>query len=483
MGGGKHGRAHIGEAAVGAAQGFGHGGERCDLNAPAQLVVATHGTLVAAVAVELLLLLAAADGAGEPVVVIAHVIDGGELMAQGGGKLHPLTAAAGGADAGFEGGLGAGGRRLGPIAEGMGAVGAVADHIAHVIQGGLAVFQALVGHHSVDRLLGGHAIHAGRLAEFILHHMVEAVGVGVIKREQGVHGGGAALDEAAVRVGIDTQGCAGHDDLGRTLGVHRLIGGVRAVLILEVRQALDAPGDGDADIFTVPIPGQGLEGHGRHIGVAFFGVLGIGPAAVGKLAVEQIGETALARVAGLGLILRRVQGDERKHDTVEALAGDPVEVLIGRGQAPVAHLCHIPAQSGEGEDEAGVLCAFHGVEGAVLVDLGSLLVHIGHHIVIIIVQQLIALGQAAAAGQAQNDPFIAEFRVGEGRELLGESLRKRLVHRGGGGGGRHRPQAQQQEQGQQQGRKALADGMFYGLHFSLLRQFLMMYQSPVSGSS
>ena len=283
---------------------------------------------------------------------------------------------------------GAGGRSgHGPRAEIMDVDG----HIAHVIEPGLSVCEAVVGRQGVVALLGGHAIQfaAGGVAE---------AAAGDIEAGQSIQHSRAVLHEAAVSGGVDAQSRQSHDDLGTAFAIHAAPAGEAAVIALQGGQGLQGLiHRGPHGLVGLIVGSQSLDGHSGHIRVSL--VRTEVPTAVGELGVQDdLDQLLTGHIAGSGIVVA-VQGNEGPDGAVDALLLHVGHAVHALEQIMAAHVGHVLADSRQGQDDAGVVGDFRPVQTLIGVGLG---LHIVDHIVIV------PGGHgAAAAGQADGHPLAA----------------------------------------------------------------------------
>ena len=309
-----------------------------------------------------------------------------------GGRDGPGLRLAAGAGAGLHAVRGAGGGSgHGPGAEIMGVDAGLNGHIAHVVQAGLAVCEAVVRRQGVVALLGGHAV------QLAAGNVLEAA-AGYIEAGKGVQDGEAVLHEAAVSGGVDAQSRQRYDDLGAGLAVHGAPACKAAVAALHGRQGLQGLIHGGLDrLVGLVVGGQGLDGHGGHVRVG--GLAGEGPAAVSELRVQDDPEQLLpGHIAHSGIVVA-VQGDEGPDGAVDALLLHVGHVVQALEQVVAAHVGHVLADGRQGQDDAGVVGDLGPVQTLVGVGLG---LHILHHGIIVPSRH-----GAAGAGQADGHPLAA----------------------------------------------------------------------------
>ncbi len=222
---------------------------------------------------------------------------------------------------------------------------------------------------------------------------------GDIELPQAVHGGVAVLDEAAVGVGIDLQRRQGGDDLRGGLG------GAHAIAAGEGTVGLLHPGHGDdrlvqrgLDLVVGGVVGcQSGDGHTGDVRVG--GVTEQGPAAVSELCVQQDLDQLLARHIACGGVVVGIQRDKGEDRAVDALLLDIGHLVEALEQVMLADLGDILADSGEGQDDTGVLGGLVGIQAAVCVDIR---LHIGQDVVIVLRGDGLT-----GAGQADDGPLAA----------------------------------------------------------------------------
>ena len=235
-------------------------------------------------------------------------------------------------------------------------------HIAHIIEPGLTVDEAIVGSQSVVALLGGHAV------ELAARGVAEAAAVHIEARER-VERGHAVFHEAAVGRRVDAERRQRDDDLRAGLAVLAAPADKAAGGQLRRREDIQRLVDRRADVLVRVIVGrERLHGHGGHVGVGRRA--GEGPAAVFERGVEDGLHQLLARHVAGGRIVVAVKRDERPDGAVDALILDELHAVEPAEQVVPADVGDILADGGEGEDDAGVLGGARVVETAVFVDVG-----------------------------------------------------------------------------------------------------------------
>ena len=190
---------------------------------------------------------------------------------------------AGGGHAGdLDGGVGI------ALADVRGGFRGVLGHIAHTVQAVFAICRAVNGDQSVKALFTRHLIVAVRAVEDV----VEAA-VRLAEGEKIFCQGVAAFHKTAV-IQRNPQLAEGDDDLRSGFDVRRAPGGVAALAVLGFGEPGEGLVGGGLDGFLVLIFGEGLQGHGGHVGV---GIAGAGevPAAVSKLVIQDLVDVELAR--------------------------------------------------------------------------------------------------------------------------------------------------------------------------------------------
>ena len=284
----------------------------------------------------------------------------------------------------------------------MGVAVGLDGHIAHIVQAGLAIYEAVVGRQGVVALLGGHAV------PLAVSGVLKSA-AGDIEPGQSAQNSGAVLHKAAVCGGVDAQGRQGHDDLGAGFAIHGAPAAKAAVIALQGGKGLQGLiHSGLHGLVGLVVRCQGLDGHSGHIGV---GVLAAeGPAAAGKLGVQDHLNQLLPGHITHGGIIVAIQGNKGENGAVDALLLHIGHVIQTLQQVVAAHIGDILADSGEAQDHPGVVGDLRPVQTLIGVSHG---LHILHHIVIV------PGGHgAAAAGQADDHPLAAGG-----------------VHRGGAQGG------------------------------------------------
>ena len=219
-----------------------------------------------------------------------------------------------------------------------------------------------------------------------------------IESGQGAQYGVAVLHKAAVCGGVDAQGRQGHDNLGAGLAVHGTPAAKAAVIALQGGKSLQGLIHSSLHGLVGFIVGcQGLNGHSGHIGV---GVLAAQvPAAAGKLGVQDGLNQLLPGHITHGGIIVAIQGNKGENGSVDALLLHIGHVIQALQQVVAAHIGDILADSGQGQDNAGVVGDLGPVQPLIGVGVG---LDILHHIVIV------PGGHgAAAAGQADDHPLAA----------------------------------------------------------------------------
>ena len=174
-------------------------------------------------------------------------------------------------------------------------------HIAHIVQAGLAIYEAEVRRQGVVALLGGHTV------PLAVSGVLKSA-AGDIEPGQSVQYGVAVLHKAAVRGGVDTQSGESHDDLVAGLAVHGAPAAKAAVIALQGGKGLQGLIHSSLHGLVGLIVGcQGLDGHSGHIGV---GVLAAeGPAAAGKLGIQDhLNQLLPGHITHSGVIVA-IQGD------------------------------------------------------------------------------------------------------------------------------------------------------------------------------
>ena len=273
----------------------------------------------------------------------------------------------------------------------MGVAVGLDGHIAHIVQAGLAIQEAVVRCQGVVALLGGHAVElavSGVLKSAAVH----------IESGQGAQNSGAVLHKAAVCGGVDAQGRQGHDDLGAGFAIHGAPAAKAAVRALHGGKGLQGLiHSGLHGLIGLIVGGQGLDGHSGHIGV---GVLGAQvPAAVGKLGIQDgLNQLLPGHIAHGGIIVA-IQGNKCPNGAVDALSLHIGHVVQALQQIVAAHIGDILADGRQGQDHPGVVGDLRPVQALIGVSLG---LHIVDHIIIV------PGGHgAAAAGQADGHPLAA----------------------------------------------------------------------------
>ena len=327
------------------------------------------------------------------------------------------------AGAGLNAILGAGGGRGDrPCAESMSCAREV--HIAHIVQGGLTVLEAVVRNQRIAGLIGGHAVDfAAYITGRVFQHMSETAALLHIEGQQGVHSGLAVLDKAGVGIGIDAPRGGGHDHLRDALGVDAAPGGIAAVILLDRGQLGKSALGSSCHLRLILIIDQRLQRHSRDIGIRLSAAQR--PAAAGQLLAEDIVNTLLADGGVGGGIVVRIQRNQREDGAVDPLLGDPLHSLraVGLDEIPVSHAGGIFADGGQRHDQAGILSGLHLMQRAVQIDGSRLLIDGLHNAAIVILEILAVQRIVAAAGQIQNRPFTGAGAKGGRGNGLGQ-----LVH-------------------------------------------------------
>ena len=243
-----------------------------------------------------------------------------------------------------------------------------------------------------------------------------------VEGQQAVQHVEGVFDKAYVRGGINTHGAQGHQHLGGGLaaaGSARHLG-ERAIGLLHGAQ----PGQrlvhsGLHRVIGLVVRCEGLNGHGGHVHVVrLVGAVDVPRAAVLLQGQDGLHQLVAGHAARRGVIVA-VQGDERPHRAVRALALDVLHVVQTCQQVVAAHIGHVLADGRQGQDQPGV------VRGLILVQavgLGiDIFLDIGHRVVIV------PGGHGApAAGQADGQPLAADA-AHNGRALGGQIVAGGLV--------------------------------------------------------
>ena len=270
----------------------------------------------------------------------------------------------------------------------------------------------------------------------------------IIKRQQRIDRRAAVLDEAAVRVRVDAQRRAGHDDLRDALGVGGAPRGEATVAVLHGRERVDAAQHGRRDSCLPAVCRQRLQHHGRHVRVSRRAAHG--PAAAGELR-RQNGVHALAAHRAAGQIIAAVEREQCKHRAVDALIAHPGKICIRRGEVTAADLRRVAPDGGQREDDARIVRGFVGVERTVAPGRCRELRRLGRNVGIVVREIVAVHGEIPAAGKAQHRPLIAVARRRDGRRLLRQRGREHRLHiRALHGRGRQHRARKQQRQTQRQ---------------------------------
>ena len=346
---------------------------------------------------------------------------------------------AGGGHAGdLDGGVGI------ALADVRGGFRGVLGHVTHAVEGVFAVFGAVDGDEGVEALFGRHLVVAVRTVE----NVVEAA-VRLPEREKIIRQRVAAFHKAAV-IQRNPQLTERDDDLRSGFDVRRAPGGVAALAVLGFGKPGKGLVGGGLDGFLVLIFGEGLQGHGGHVGV---GIAGAGevPAAVSKLVIQDLVDVELACGLGFGrgvfrdVVAAGIEGDERPDGAVEALP-DRFFEIAQRGQEVIARdVRRVAADGGQGEDDAGIFGVLPLVQHAgavfdVLLDAR------------VVIVKVIRGDRIAGTGQADDGPLAADgadLRRFDGGEHVGGAALQFALDAGGGQGrgGQRGEDAERQDEG------------------------------------
>ena len=252
--------------------------------------------------------------------------------------------------------------------------------------------------------------------------MVEAA-VRLPEREKIIRQRVAAFHKAAV-IQRNPQLTERDDDLRSGFDVRRAPGGVAALAVLGFGKPGKGLVGGGLDGFLVLIFGEGLQGHGGHVGVRIAGA-GEVPAAVSKLVIQDLVDVELARGLGFGggvfrdVVAAGIEGDERPDGAVEALP-DRFFEIAQRGQEVIARdVRRIAPDGSQRENDAGILSVFSFMQHA-----GAVLdVLLDARIVIFVV---ICGNSVTGTGKTDNCPFAADGadlrRFDSGHHIGGAAL-------------------------------------------------------------
>ena len=233
----------------------------------------------------------------------------------------------------------------------------------------------------------------------------------------------AAFHKAAV-IQRNPQLTERDDDLRSGFDVRRAPGGVAALAVLGFGKPGKGLVGGGLDGFLVLIFGEGLQGHGGHVGVRIAGA-GEVPAAVSKLVIQDLVDVELARGLGFGggvfrdVVAAGIEGDERPDGAVEALP-DRFFEIAQRGQEVIARdVRRIAPDGSQRENDAGILSVFSFMQHA-----GAVLdVLLDARIVIFIV---ICGNSVTGTSKTDNCPFAADGadlrRFDSGHHIGGAAL-------------------------------------------------------------
>ena len=302
-------------------------------------------------------------------------------------------------------------------------------HIAHIVQGGLTVLEAVVRNQRIAGLIGGHAVDcAAYITVRAFQHMSETAALLHIEGQQGVHSGLAVLDKAGVGIGIDAPCGGGHDHLRDALGVDAAPGGIAAVILLDRGQLVKSALGSSRHLGLILIIDQRLQRHSRDIGIRR--IAAQRPATVGQLLAEDIVNTLLADGGVGGRIVVRIQRNQREDGAVNTLPSDPIYTLraVGLDEIPIAHAGGIFADGGQCHDQAGILSGLLLMQRAVQIDGSRLLIDGLHNAAIVILEILAVQRIVAAAGQAQNRPFTGAGAKGGRGNGLGQLIHGVVQH-------------------------------------------------------